>query len=322
MSQRLDEACPIWGTVATVESGSFDGWSVNSARTDGRYRIARSAIEQVRTLPVDMKAKLTTWLVDERRGGVPAPMITTYTVEQVACRPRLKHRDRIQRFMLFLRTNSFDVGDTLHGYTLDDTPSDLDDRIAAWIELTGTNRVRSFLLGLVDEEMLLERGTGYQLSFQGFSYLDELEQSNVDSDQAFVAMWFSPEMDDAYRIGIEPAVIEAGYRPVRIDQKEHANKIDDEIVSEIRRSRFVIADFTCGFAESSAGQVAIARGGVYYEAGFAQGLGIPVIWAARADCISHVHFDTRQYAHIVWNTPEELRTALLNRIGALIGRRL
>ena len=40
---------------------------------------------------------------------------------------------------------------------------------------------------------------------------------------------------------------------------------------QIRKSKFLIADFT--------GQ----RGGVYYEAGFAYGLGLPVIWTCRKD---------------------------------------
>lgn len=62
----------------------------------------------------------------------------------------------------------------------------------------------------------------------------------------------------------------------------------------------------------------IARGGVYYEAGLAQGLGIPVIWTCHQDCIAHVHFDTRQYNHIVWISPDDLKTKLINRIGATI----
>ena len=90
-------------------------------------------------------------------------------------------------------------------------------------------------------------------------------------------------------------------KPVRIDQQEHNNKIDDEIIAEIRRSRFVVADFTQG--EKG------ARGGVYYEAGFAQGLGIEVIFTCRKDVLDNndIHFDTRQYNHIGWETPEELR---------------
>ena len=72
----------------------------------------------------------------------------------------------------------------------------------------------------------------------------------------------------------------------------------------------MVADFTQG--EDG------ARGGVYFEAGFAQGLGIPVIYSCHKDSIDKLHFDTRQYAHIVWKNSKELRVGLLNRIRARI----
>jgi nucleoside 2-deoxyribosyltransferase len=87
---------------------------------------------------------------------------------------------------------------------------------------------------------------------------------------------------------------------VRIDKKEHSNKIDDEIIAEIRRSKFLVADFTCEKEK--------VRGGVYFEAGFAMGLGIPVIWTCAQQSIGDLHFDTRQYNHIVWDTPKTLRS--------------
>jgi len=94
---------------------------------------------------------------------------------------------------------------------------------------------------------------------------------------------------------------------MRIDRKEHANKICDEIVAEIRRSPFLVADYT--------GQ----RGGVYYEAGFAAGLGIPVILTCRKDDLKNIHFDVRQYNCIHWETPSELARRLQVRIEAVIG---
>ena len=90
------------------------------------------------------------------------------------------------------------------------------------------------------------------------------KQENVNTSQGFVAMWFDDSMTEAYEKGIQPAIEDAGYKAMRIDQKEHANKIDDEIIAEIRRSRFIVADFSHGGDG--------ARGGVYYEAGFAHGL--------------------------------------------------
>jgi hypothetical protein len=139
------------------------------------------------------------------------------------------------------------------------------------------------------------------------------------SNQAFVAMWFSGAMQPAFEEGIRPALEALGFEARRIDQKEHNNKIDDEIIAEIRQSRFLVADFTCGTVEENGEGTAVARGGVYFEAGFAMGLGIPVIWCCREDLINQVHFDTRQYNHIIWNTPEELREKLKNRVGAVIG---
>ena len=48
-------------------------------------------------------------------------------------------------------------------------------------------------------------------------------------------------------------------------------------------------------------------------------IGIEVIFICREDALQNVHFDTRQYNHIVWETPEELRQGLAARISAVIG---
>lgn len=94
--------------------------------------------------------------------------------------------------------------------------------------------------------------------------------------------------------------------PVRIDLLQHNEKICDKILAEIRSCQFIIGDFT------------LQRAGVYFEAGFAMGLGRPVIWTCREDDFENTHFDTRQYNHIVWDTPEDLREKLTNRIRATI----
>ena len=118
-------------------------------------------------------------------------------------------------------------------------------------------------------------------------------------------------LNEAFEHGIEPAIKDTGFNPLRIDRKEHINKIDDEIIAELRRSRFIVADFTHGKDG--------ARGGVYYEAGFAHGLNLPVIFTCREDAVETLHFDTEHYNHIVWSNPMELREKLKNRILAVIG---
>lgn len=156
-------------------------------------------------------------------------------------------------------------------------------------------------------------GTGricVQISPQGYDYLESLRLGGTDRASGFCAMWFGDEMTHVWKDTIRPAIRAAGYEAVRIDGIEHNNKIDDEILAKIRASRFVVADFT--------GE----RGGVYFEAGFAMGLGRPVIWTVREDYLSKIHFDNRQYNFIVWK-PEDLpdfAKRLQLRIEATIGR--
>ena len=135
-------------------------------------------------------------------------------------------------------------------------------------------------------------------------------------------MWFDPSMDAFFKHLERSFEEEADLILVRIDRVEHNNKIDDEIIAALRRSRLVLADFTC----PDDGK--LHRGGVYYEAGFAHGLNKNVIFLVREDCVEHLHFDTRQYNHIVWkqrdtgeivvvgNEDKALGVAVLERIRA------
>ena len=145
---------------------------------------------------------------------------------------------------------------------------------------------------------------------QGWREVERLQQTNSASRTAFVAMAFADEFVPLYVHGIARGIAAAGYDPVRVDRAEHNNRIDDEIIVRIKQSRFLVADFTKD------------RGGIYFEAGFAMGLGLPVIWLAREDALSDVHFDNRQYNFVTWNEGawDKLSERLRLRIEATIGR--
>ena len=143
-------------------------------------------------------------------------------------------------------------------------------------------------------------------------------------------MWFDAEMTETYEKYISKGIEDAGYKPLIITGKEHNDSITDQIIAEIRKSRFVVADFTGD------------RGGVYFEAGFAYGLNKPVIWTCKEEWFNNevnvvrdasidgqireveiketrkIHFDINHYNFIVWKDGEELRERLKNRILATI----
>lgn len=123
-------------------------------------------------------------------------------------------------------------------------------------------------------------------------------------------MWFNEKVNYVYNESFAKAISQAGYRPHRVDEREHNDKIDDEIIRQIRRSRFVVADLTGH------------RGGVYYEAGFAAGLGIPVFLTCNEEEANNVHFDILQYNCIRWSYTEldEFTRALNVRIEAVLGK--
>ncbi len=145
------------------------------------------------------------------------------------------------------------------------------------------------------------------LTLEGWKRVGELRKTGRSSRQAFVAMSFAQELEAAWADGLRPGIEDAGFVAVRVDKVEHNEKICDRIIAEIRRSGFVVADFTGN------------RAGVYFEAGFAAGLGLPVIYCVRSDQIDRVHFDTRQYNHISWTDASDLRVKLHDRIAATIG---
>ena len=120
-------------------------------------------------------------------------------------------------------------------------------------------------------------------------------------------MSFAPGMAGVFDRGIAPAVERAGYRPLIVSREEHADRVDERIVLELNRSRLVVADFT--------GQ----RPNVYFEAGYALGRRIPVVWTCRADEVQGLHFDTRQYNHILWTDEADLRERLYTRIRTMLG---
>ena len=319
--------CPIWGTpsVASRNAGR-DGTFVASPRAGGSYFVSGLAEQFLRPLDDRLKARLTTWLVEQRRLGDDCPVVTNATLKEVEARPDLRVAERADRLLKCLETKVQRVGAGVAYQVFRDmfqaaNPQPTEEiylELLAWSESVVSDEL-NFLIdhlrqgGYVRAEPDdLARGGSCVLTVAGYERLAALAASHTPSTQAFVAMWFDSTTQTAWEDGIRPGITAAGYIPLRIDQKEHANKIDDEIIAEIRKSRFVVADFTQGDSG--------ARGGVYYEAGFAHGLAIPVIFTCRSDVFDKLHFDTRQYNHIGWETPQDLCQRLTKRIGAVVGQ--
>ncbi|HUT04120.1 MAG TPA: hypothetical protein VM163_09550 [bacterium] len=150
----------------------------------------------------------------------------------------------------------------------------------------------------------------FRLTTKGWERVEKLKESRATSTKVFVAMHFTKALEDLYDLAIKPGIAAAGYGPVRVDREDHIGKADDYIIAQIKESRFMVADMTD------------QRQSVYFEAGYAMGLGLRIIWLCRDDDMKNLHFDIQQYNHLPWKQGEwlDLKDRLRYRIEATIDR--
>lgn len=159
-------------------------------------------------------------------------------------------------------------------------------------------------------ELIYDRPFAFSVAItaDGWDYLEQYDRRIEERTQAFVAMSFSEDMKSIWKGPIFNAITKAGYKPYRVDAEPHINLIDVQIISAIKDSRFVVADFTH------------QNLGVYFETGYAQGMGLPVIRCVKEDDFENLHFDKNHYNFIKWKTPDDLENQLYNFICAIIGK--
>ena len=151
------------------------------------------------------------------------------------------------------------------------------------------------------------------LTFKGWGKYNELKSAPIISNQVFVAMWFN-DATDVLRDSLKAAIIAAGYDPLIVDERHFTGNIMDYVIGQIKQSKFIIADFTVQPEENvEIDKTTLdepentrikngTRGGVYFESGYAKGLGLKVIQTCKAHNISknRLHFDIVQENTLFW----------------------
>lgn len=174
------------------------------------------------------------------------------------------------------------------------------------------------------QEYLTEKRIGeLTITAAGWKRIYELKTEVREGNIGFIAMKFEEKLIKYSKKWFETAIGETGHDCKVMYSHQHTKVIDNEMKALIRRSKFVVCDLT----ENSRG--------AYYEAGFAHGLGIPVIFLCESEFFHKkenelgeespgVHFDTNHYPFIEWkfDEGEKLKKDLRDWIEGTIGRGL
>ena len=197
--------CPIWDIPASEEStDGRDGRLIDLPRAGGRYFIARTAIACLTQLDERGKARLTSWLVDQRRLGFKCPEIDSNTITTAKQRQNLSVLERADRLLQYIEDQTVEIGTEFVF-----TPKEmLTTAIGAWSESLSQEEVQ-YLLNYLDKQGWIalrecpsDRYTivvEYNLTGEGYARLVELEKANAESSKGFVVM-----SDDLTNLPTEP----------------------------------------------------------------------------------------------------------------------
>jgi len=130
------------------------------------------------------------------------------------------------------------------------------------------------------------------LTFEGWEEFERIKVAAIESKIAFMAMQFNdPELNGMVNNVFRSAVEATGFELRLLSDDPRAGLIDDRMRVEIRKSKFLIADLTH------------RNPGAYWEAGFAEGLGKPVIYTCKKQEFDKVvHFDTNHHLTVMWDS--------------------
>ena len=207
-------------------------------------------------------------------------------------RSHIPPQEQLDNLILWIGKNQ----PSLHEWVKSDMHA-LGARIGASIGTDASEGGVSWLLSEFNDLELFtfERGNPnpqFRLRPQGWVRFGELNRRIVNSRTAFMAMKFGDAMmDRVLRECFQPAAARAGFTLRALNEQPSAGLIDNQIRAAIRASRFVIADLSHD------------NNGAYFEAGFAEGLSLPVIYTCetRKFDSKKTHFDTNHMHTVKWD---------------------
>lgn len=133
---------------------------------------------------------------------------------------------------------------------------------------------------------------GIDLTLKGWEDWEQEQRGKFAGKYGFMALKFGdPELDDFQRNVIKPATLSLGFVLEDMRDAAKAGVIDNVMREKIRDASFVLVDLTH------------ANEGAYWEAGYAEGLGKPVLYLCKQSVFADrgTHFDTNHCTTVLWD---------------------
>jgi hypothetical protein len=250
-----------------------------------------ASLEHYRSSSPDASTKLAHALRQMARGPNPS-LLTSAVAEAILKRPLPRPREQADLLIRWLAENVRAPGEKIwiqhatHGAIIGS-------RSRQGFELVVDHL---FSQGLITGNQSKTIGGGdaahATLSFGGWDRYENLRLGGAIYRKAFMAMKFGdPILEHVLESAFKPSVKAAGFDLLKLSDVPRAGLIDNRLRAEIQAADFVVADLSHDNL------------GAYWEAGYAEGLGKPVIYTCELAKFeaTRTHFDTNHHLTILWD---------------------
>lgn len=291
--------CLFCDDIVPIEvKGDYDRFLGCWCSPEGYYSLIRSSYELIRSYPHQTKRHLFPILSAYIREMTDCDQAVTLSVEEledISNSPNipLDLEEKGIRLLQYLYRHSKQAGEPVKIHPLSRN-----------FNLTYSPNLQE-LVYIIDklksEEFIAREGETLRLTAKGWNEA----VARAGGRKLKPCLVLLPQHAELYKDWPEnvfPKIGECGYFPRLLTQLDKAGSREDDLIGHVSESKLVIADLTSLSPE------------VYFAAGYALGLEIPVIWTTKRTGDHKLSVPSPQIRPLIWDTAEELADKLQRKL--------
>lgn len=285
--------------VPTKPEGDYDRYLGCSCSPDGSYSLLRDSYESINSLPHPKKRSMLHIIsayLREQTDRDEAIVLSSNDLETIVNAPTIPVtiEDKGIRLLQYLYRHSDRAGESVVIHPLSSN-----------YNLTYSPNLQE-LVYIIDklrnEQLIIREGTSFQLTEQGW-HEAAASAGGKKLKPCTILIANDENMSTEWQDRILPIIEQYGYLPRLLTyattRTSDGEKYSLELIAD---SKLIIADLTGQSPE------------VYFAAGYALGLSIPVIWSMNSRDADTLPVKIKEIRPIVWNSAEELISILQQRL--------
>lgn len=287
--------------VPTKPEGDYDQYLGCSCSPDGSYSLHRDSYESINSLPHPKKRSMLHIIsayLREQTDRDEAVVLSANDLETIVNTPTIPMtiEDKGIRLLQYLYRHSDRAGESVVIHPLSSN-----------YNLTYSPNLQE-LVYIIDklrnEQLIIREGTSFQLTEQGWREA-AASAGGKKLKPCTILIANDGDLSQEWQGRILPIVEQYGYLPRLLTHATattpHGEKYSLELIAD---SKLIIADATGQSPE------------VYFAAGYALGLSIPVIWSMNSRDADTLPIKIQEIRPMIWNSAEELISILQQRLNS------